>query len=71
MEVEDLIGQLLISLLDGTRDRAALCEALAAGLEARGGQLNQEQTATALREELSNGLESNLQALADLGMLLN
>lgn len=71
VEVEDLIGQLLLGLLDGTRDRAALCEALAAGLEARGVQLNQEQTAAALREELSTGLESNLQALADIGMLIN
>ncbi len=71
VEVEDLIGQLLISLLDGTRDRAALCEALALALEERGVKMSPNQSTRELRTELANGLESNLQALADIGILIN
>ena len=55
--LDDDLGQRLITLLDGTRDRAALLDAL-------------EPDAATGREELAAGLEQSLQRLAGAGLLL-
>jgi len=57
MRLDDELGQRLIGLLDGTRDRAALIDALAPSLAMS-------------REELAAGLESSLERLAGAGLLL-
>lgn len=57
IRIDDDLGQRLIVLLDGTRDRAALIEALAPG-------------AAMSRDELSEGLQRSLERLAGAGLLL-
>lgn len=57
IRLDDDLGQRLITLLDGTRDRAALIEALAAD-------------AALSRDELAAGLEQSLERLAGAGLLL-
>ena len=59
VRVEDPMARFLVRLLDGTRDRAALTEALVDA--ARDGER--------LRGELADGLEHNLRAFAGLGLL--
>lgn len=57
IRVDDELGKRLIVLLDGTRDRAALIDALA-------------PDAAISREQLSEGLERSLERLAGAGLLL-
>jgi len=57
IRLDDELGKRLISLLDGTRDRAALLDALSPGAAMR-------------REQLAAGLESSLERLAGAGLLL-
>lgn len=57
LRVDDELGRRLVTLLDGTRDRAALLEELAAG-SAMG------------RDELATALEQSLERLARAGLLL-
>jgi len=59
VRVEDPLARYLLRLLDGTRDRAALVDALADA--ARHGER--------LRGEIADGLEHNLRVLAALGLL--
>jgi SAM-dependent methyltransferase len=57
IRLDDDLGKRLISLLDGTRDRAALLDALA-------------PDAAMSREQLAAGLETSLERLAGAGLLL-
>jgi SAM-dependent methyltransferase len=57
VRLDDLLGTRLVTLLDGTRDRAALLDALA-------------PDAALGREELVEGLEASLERLAGAGLLL-
>lgn len=74
VEVEDLIGQKLLALLDGTRDRAALLEELqtyvktdvATQLKTDGTTIDIEK----VLQDVSNDLENNLAKLARLGLLI-
>jgi hypothetical protein len=61
VRIEDDLGRRLVTLLDGTRDRAALVADLRAHLAARGEELSDE--------DLSAGLEASLQGLARLALL--
>ncbi len=57
IRVDDDLGKRLIVLLDGTRDRAALIEALA-------------PDAAMSRDELADGVQRSLERLAGAGLLL-
>lgn len=57
IRLDDELGQRLVMLLDGTRDRAALLDAL-------------ESDAQMSRDELAAGLEQSLRRLAGAGLLL-
>ncbi len=57
IRVDDELGKRLVVLLDGTRDRAALIEALA-------------PDAAMSRDELADGVQRSLERLADAGLLL-
>lgn len=57
IRLDDDLGQRLVVLLDGTRDRAALVDALA-------------PEAAMSRDELAEGLERSLERLAGAGLLL-
>jgi hypothetical protein len=60
VRIEDDLGRRLVTLLDGTRDRAALAGELSASLLERG---------EPLPDDLSAGLERSLQGLAQLALL--
>lgn len=60
VRIEDELGRRLVTLLDGTRDRAALAAALRASLVERGDPVP---------EDLLDGLERSLQGLAHLALL--
>ena len=74
VSVEDVIGQRLLALLDGTRDRAALIDELqsfvksdvAARSKADGTTVEIEK----VLQDVSNDLENNLTKLARLGLLI-
>ena len=72
MRLDDPLGRLLVRLCDGTRDRAALADALVAAV---GGELQLTidgepvTDGERVREQLEAGLERNLQILARLAML--
>lgn len=57
LRLDDDLGRRLVTLLDGTRDRAELLEQL-------------QPSAATGREELASGLEQSLQRLARAGLLL-
>ena len=57
IRLDDDLGQRLVTLLDGTRDRAALIDELA-------------PDAAMSRDELADGLEHSLERLARAGLLL-
>jgi SAM-dependent methyltransferase len=65
--VEDPLSRLLIQLLDGTRDRAALLSALAERVHAEG---RQAADRSALLTALARNLDQNLDRAATLGLLL-
>ncbi len=60
VRIEDELGRRLVILLDGTRDRAQLLDALRAFLLETGGRVP---------EDLEGGLERSLQGLAGLALL--
>ena len=60
MRIEDDLGRRLVTLLDGTRDRAALAAELRAFLAERGAPV---------ARELDASLERSLQGLARLGLI--
>ena len=60
VRIEDELGRRLVTLLDGTRDRAALADELRAFLVARG---------EPVPDDLAAGLERSLQGLARLALL--
>ena len=60
VRIEDELGRHLVTLLDGTRDRAALADELRAFLVARG---------EPVPDDLAAGLERSLQGLARLALL--
>ena len=72
VRLDDPLGRLLIRLCDGTRDRAALVDALVAGvgsellLTMEGRPVTDGET---VRGQLAGGLEPNLEILARLAML--
>ena len=72
VRLDDPLGRLLIRLCDGTRDRAALVDALVAAvgteliLTIEGEPVTDGER---VRRQLAAGLERNLQILARLGML--
>lgn len=72
VRLNDPFGRFLVRLLDGTRDRPALVDALVAGVgtEVRmtmGGEPIAD--GERLRRQIADGLEHNLRALAGLGLL--
>lgn len=74
VNVEDMIGQQLLLLLDGTRDRAALLDELAAFVKSSVAAKQQRGEAVVdlqkALDELSNELDQNLAKLARLGLLI-
>jgi hypothetical protein len=60
VQIEDDLGRRLVTLLDGSRDRAALAAELRAWLNRAGREVP---------EDLEDGLERSLVALAQLGLL--
>ena len=60
VRIEDELGRRLITLLDGTRDRAALAAELRAFLVERG---------EPVPDDLPGGLERSLQGLARLALI--
>jgi hypothetical protein len=72
VRLDDPLGRFLIRLCDGTRDRAALVDALVAGV---GGELRLTidgvpvEDGETVRAGLAAGLERNLEILAKLAML--
>jgi hypothetical protein len=72
VRLDDPLGRFLVRLCDGTRDRAALLDALVAGV---GGELQLTaggepvEDGEAVRASLGAGLERNLHALAGLALL--
>jgi methyltransferase-like protein len=75
VEVEDEIGRELLKLLDGTRNRDALLEDLAAAVISQKLLLTKdskpEEDADEIRSVLSKDLEANLQKLAKLALLVS
>ena len=61
VRIEDDLGRRLVTLLDGTRDRAALATELRAALVERGAPVP---------DDLEAGLERSLQGLARLALLV-
>lgn len=70
VQVEDDIGRQLLSLLDGTRDREALADALWQYLQAKDPSPTTESERSARRGTLESDLERNLVKLARLGLLV-
>lgn len=70
LEIEDALGQRLLQMLDGTRDRAALLAELRAAIESGEIGMEDEERAQVL-EHLPQLLEQNLARLARLGLLLS
>lgn len=74
VEIEDTLGLLLLQLLDGTRDRAALRDQLLAFIAQNGafakpdGSLVNDKRG--IQEIVTNALETNLQKIARLGLLI-
>jgi SAM-dependent methyltransferase/methyltransferase-like protein len=66
VQVGDEVGRQLLSLLDGTRDRAALIEALHTFFQAKGALAERPN----IKQALANELEENLGKLARLGLLV-
>jgi hypothetical protein len=60
VRIEDDLGRRLVTLLDGTRDRAALAAELRAWLVERGAPVP---------DDLEAGLERSLQGLARLALI--
>ncbi len=72
VRLDDPFGRYLLNLLDGTRDRAALVDALVAAVGRDLGMTAGERPITdgeRLRPQIAGGLEQNLQTLAGLGLL--
>jgi methyltransferase-like protein/SAM-dependent methyltransferase len=74
VEIEDEIGRELLRLLDGTRNRDSLLEDLAAAVSSGKVLLNEEgqplRGEDEVRRVLSRDLETNLQKLAQLALLV-
>lgn len=70
VEVQDIIGKSLISLLDGTRDRDALCAGVIAAIQKHGTQMSNAKVDAATRADIARQLEKNLQQLADMALLV-
>ena len=70
VKVEDEVGRLLLSSLDGTLDRKALLEKLWRLLESRNALVIPHGDESAARRELQLKLEENLEKLARLGLLV-
>ena len=71
LEIEDALGQRLLQLLDGTRDRAALLMELTALIES--GEIQPDDDSVSkqvILENLPQLLEQNLARLARLGLLV-
>jgi methyltransferase-like protein len=73
VDVRDPLFRRLLLLLDGTRDRAALVEALAAAVES--GEIavppaQNSRDPQPLREQISVGLDRNLKAVARMALLV-
>ncbi|MGA9997105.1 MAG: methyltransferase regulatory domain-containing protein, partial [Pyrinomonadaceae bacterium] len=74
VSIEDLIGQKLLALLDGTRDRAALIEELQTFVKSDVVAQSKANAATVdiekVLQDVANDLEDNLAKLARLGLLI-
>lgn len=70
VEVQDVVGKLLIKLLDGTRDRSVLVDAIQAELAQIGAIDAGGETPATVKRRIAGELDKNLQQLADIGLLL-
>lgn len=70
VEVQDIAGKTLIALLDGSRDRNALCDGIMAAIGQHGSESSALGDQAALRAEVAKKLETNLQQLADMALLI-
>lgn len=71
VKVEDEIGRLLLSSLDGSLDRKALLERLWLLLKSKDALIIRDGDESAARHELEHKLEGNLGTLARLGLLVS
>jgi len=73
VEVDDDLGLLLLRLLDGTRDRAALCDEMLAFIERNGGFTRADGSVVSdqreMRDMVANAIEANLQKIARMALL--
>lgn len=70
VEVQDAVGRSLLKLLDGTRDRPALCDAIMVELQKQGLIKGEPASIDQVRADVADRLETNLQMLADLTLLI-
>ena len=70
IQIEDEIGRLLLTALDGTQDHATLLEKMLALLKARNVLANVDQDEAAARRKVELDLQKNLEKLARLGLLV-
>jgi len=70
VRVEDAVGRVLLSLLDGERAAADLPAAVLHELHRRGWIEQPQTSAEVLHQELTEQMPANLQKLADLGLLI-
>ncbi len=70
VQIEDDSGRHLMSLLDGTRDRAALSAEMFAFLRGRGALQEQAFDEAELRRRVDDELANNLRKLARFGLLI-
>jgi hypothetical protein len=70
VKVEDVVGRTLITLLDGTRDRAALRAAMVAALAEHQAKTTEDNIQNDWQSKVASQLEKNLQLLADMGLLV-
>ena len=75
VEIEDEVGRELLKLLDGTRNREALLEDLAAAVKSKKLLLTKDsapfEDLTEIRSVLNSDLDANLQKLAKLALLVS
>jgi SAM-dependent methyltransferase len=70
VQVEDDIGRQLLSLLDGTRDRKALADALWQYIQSQDPSPGTDSERSPRRDTLESDLEKNLVKLSRLGLLV-